>query len=189
MANAMRDYKFTLEANVPRSLNVQGNWFHVLDADGVVKVQFDDGVFIDRSQGQGGSRSYARVSVQSPTAQTVVLSLGFGQETDARASVNATINTTIAPTDVITPLAEVTIAAGATTLLANANAIRKELRVGVKSTEPAGIYIGNASVGATTQGGYIEEGSTEYVNTEAAIYGYNASSQSVTVNLLDMGRA
>lgn len=188
MAKSMRDYKFTLAAGQERDLNVEGDWFHVLEASGVIGIKFDQGVRIDRSEGQGGSRLYEKVSVYSPIAQTVTLSLGYGQETDARATVNATINTTIAPTDTVTPFAEVTILAGATTLLAAANANRKELRIGVKSTEANGVYIGNIGVGAVTQGGYIEEGSVEYVGSEAAIYGYNPGAGSITVNVLSLER-
>ena len=185
---SMRDYKFTLAAGQERSLNVEGDWFHVLAATGTIQIRFDEGVQIDRSEGQGGSRSYKRVNVQSSTAQTVVLSLGYGQETDARSTVNATINTTIEPSNTILPKAEVTIAAGATVILAAANANRKELRLGVKSSEANGVYIGNASVGAATPGGYIEEGSVEYVGTEAAVYGYNAGAVSIDVNVLDLER-
>lgn len=185
---SMRDYKFTLAAGQERSLNVQGNWFHVLDAVGTVGIRFDEGVLIERSQGQGGSRSYSRVLVSSPIAQTVILSLGVGQETDARASFTGTVNTTIEPSNTILPKAEVTIAAGATVILAAANANRKELRLGVKSSEANGVYIGNVSVGALTPGGYIEEGSVEYVGTEAAVYGYNAGAVSIEVNVLDLER-
>jgi len=184
----MRDYKFTLGAGEERDLNVLGDWFHVLSASGTIGIRFDQGVRIDRNEGQGGARTYERVSVYSPIAQTVTLSLGFGEETDARATVNATINTTIAPTDTVTPFAEVTILAGATTLLAAANANRKELRIGVKSTEANGVYIGNIAVGAVTQGGYIEEGSVEYVGSEAAIYGYNPGGSSIAVNVLSLER-
>lgn len=185
---SMRDYKFTLAAGQERSLNVQGNWFHVLQATGTVKIRFDDGVQIDRGEGQGGSRSYQKVSVYSSIAQTVVLSLGVGMETDSRATVNATINTTIEPTDTLTPRAEVSIGAGATVLLAAANANRKELRLGIKSTEANGVYIGNVGVGAVTPGGYIEEGSIEYVGTEAAVYGYNPGAAAVVVNVLELER-
>lgn len=185
---SMRDYKFTLAAGQERSLNVQGNWFHVLDALGTVGIRFDEGVLIERSQGQGGSRSYTRVLVSSPIAQTVVLSLGVGQETDSRASVNAVINTTISPSNIITPKALISIAGGASVMLVAANANRKELRIGVKSSEANGVYIGNASVGAVSPGGYIEAGVTDYIQTESAVYAYNPGAVSVDVNVLDMER-
>lgn len=185
---SMRDYKFTLAAGQERSLNVEGDWFHVLEADGTIKIRFDDGVQINRGQGQGGSRSYKRVNVQSSTAQTVTLSLGYGVETDARATVDATINTTIAPSNTINPKAEVTIGAGATVLLINANVNRKELRIGVKSSEANGVYIGDNTVGAAAPGGYVEEGAIEYIATESAVYGYNAGATSIVVNVLELER-
>lgn len=188
MAKSMRDYKFTLLAGQERDLNVEGDWFHVLDANGTIGIRFDQGVRIERQEGQGGSRLYEKVSVYSSTAQTVTLSLGYGQETDARASINATINTTIEPSDTLNPLAEVSIGAGATVLLSAANANRKELRIGVKSSEANGVYIGDIGTGAVTPGGYIEEGSVEYVGTEAAVYGYNSGAGSIDVNVLELER-
>lgn len=188
MSRGLRDYKLALDAGIPQTLNVQGDYYHVLVATSDVTIKFDEGAALTRSVGQGGEQDYSRVTIVSTVNQSVVVSLGYGSLSDSRSNVSATINTTIAPSNKLNPKAEIVIGAGATVLLAAANANRKELRIGVKSTEANGVYIGDISAGAATPGGYIEEGSVEYVNCEAAVYGYNAGAGAITVNVLDLER-
>lgn len=186
MKNGLKDYPFVLGAGAEVDLNVQGDYFQVISASGDIGLRFDEAAMITRAQGMGGSAEYSRVSVYSPIAQTVVVSLGYGIATDSRASLSATVNTTVEPATQNIPLAEVSVGAGSTVLLAAANADQKELRVGVKSTEANGVYIGDVTVGAAIQGGYIEEGCVDYVATEAALYGYNPGAAAISVNVLSL---
>lgn len=184
---SMRDYKFTLAAGQERSLNVQGNWFHVLDAVGVVGIRFDEGSLIERSQGQGGSRTYSRVLVSSPIAQTVTLSLGVGRETDARATVNANISTTIEGGNDNAHKPNVTVTAGNAVQLLPANNNRKSIRVSLASTEAGSIMLGKSGITANN-GGLLEVGDTDYIDTEGALYAFNPNADDVVVWVMEINR-
>ena len=131
---------------------------------------------------------YNTVKVKSTIAQTVVVVLGFGEFWDNRASANFTVNATVEPANTITPLAEVAVPAGGSAQLAAANGNRKELRVGIKADQPGGVYLGDVNVGALTPGGFIEEGGTDYITTESAVYAYNAGSDPVVVHVVSLER-
>jgi uracil-DNA glycosylase family 4 len=119
---------------------------------------------------------------------SVVVVLGFGEFWDNRASANFTVNATVEPANTITPLAEVAVPAGGSAQLAAANGNRKELRVGIKADQPGGVYLGDVNVGALTPGGFIEEGGTDYITTESAVYAYNAGSDPVVVHVVSLER-
>jgi hypothetical protein len=187
----MTDYGGYIAAGNSITFNVEGDSFHVITAASAVQLSFDDGKQLTRYQGMGGvaPSEYKKVTITSEAAQSVVIALGTGGVFDSRSNLSATINTSIAPANVNTPLGEVTIGAGATALLSAADATRKEIRIGVKSDNPGGVYIGDSGTGATTPGGYIEIGGVDYVSTEAAIYAYNPHpTDSVVVNLMTLRR-
>lgn len=186
-----RTYNLALSANVERTLAVAGNMYAVISNTSEFTIIFDESNRLEKQSSGMGAKfndEYRNVIVKSVAAQNVTIVLGYGEFEDARASVNATVNTTIENSNVINSLAEVSVGAGATVLIANANANRKQLRVGVKSSAANGVYIGSASSGASTPGGYIEEGTVDYVETEAAVYAYNAGASAVVVNVLELER-
>lgn len=185
------DYKLSLVANTPQTINVSGDAFHVLLAGSPVYLSFDDGTTIKRYQGVGGTapKAYTKVSIESEVNQNVTLSLGSGTIFDSRSNISATLNTTIAPANINTPLTSVVISPGATVLLVGADADRKELRIGIKSDNVDGIYFGDINTAVGVQGGWIELGGVEYITSEAPIYGYNPHpTDSVTVNLVSLRR-
>ncbi|AUR98311.1 hypothetical protein NVP1249A_17 [Vibrio phage 1.249.A._10N.261.55.B9] len=183
---AMRDYKFTLVANVPRSLNVPGNFFGVIGASGSVEIQFDDGVFITRNEGMGGSVDYQRVTVKSPINQTVTLALGTGTVYDARATVNANINTVIQQSNTVSNVADVTIAATTAGIVVAANANRTELLIKNPSSNPSSVRIGdNVSTGAAS-GFELEPGESVIINTTAAVNAYNTGTVAQTISVVEL---
>lgn len=183
----MRPYWVTLAANVPRKLNVAGDYFHVLEADDSVSLSFDGDKALPLARGIGGSVSYEEIELTSTTAQTVIVVLGFGTFADYRASVNATVNTTIEPANTNSQLPEVTVTAGGSAKLADANIDRKELRVSIKSTEAGGVYIGDATI-SNNEGGWLEPGMVDYIATQAETWAFNPGATDVIVSLLDLER-
>jgi len=183
-----RTYNLALTANQEMTLRVRGNMYAVIDNVGEFTITFDESSRIAKAtSGTGGEFDdvYENITLLSTTTQSVVIILGFGKYRDARATLNATINTTIAPTNTLSAIAEVTVGVVAT-LLAAANVDRKELRLAIKSVEASGVYFGPATVTAGS-GGYLEEGMVDYINTEAAVYAIVASS-TVVVNVLELER-
>lgn len=183
----MRAYPLTLSAGVERKLNVEGDYFHVLEAADPVQLSFDEDKYLTLARGVGGSFSYESIRFLSDTSQTITIVLGFGTFADYRASVNATVNTTIAPANLNSELPEVTVPAGNSAKLADANADRKELRVAIKSSEPGGVYLGSATVADNT-GGWLEPGMVDYVATEAEVWAFNPGASAVIISALDLER-
>lgn len=191
MRQNFRTYPLAMSAGQEIQFDVEGNFYHVMEADSPVAITFDDSNRINPAPAGTGAdfeRDYQTVKVRSTISQTVVLVLGFGKFNDSRATANVTVNATVEPANKITPLAEVTVPAGGSAQLAAADATRKELRVGIKAGEPGGVYLGDAGVGAATPGGFIEEGGTDYLTTESAVYAYNAGADPVVVHVVSLER-
>lgn len=183
----MRAYVVTLSAGVERKLNVEGDYFHILEADAAVQLSFDEDKYLTLARGVGGSFTYESIRFLSDTSQSVTVVLGFGTFADYRATVNATVNSTIEPATQNTELPEVTVPAGNSAKIADANADRKELRVSIKSTAPGGVYLGSATI-ANHTGGWLEPGMVDYIATEAEVWAYNPGADDVVVSSLDLER-
>lgn len=184
---ALRDYTITLGAGAEQVLTINGNFFLVVQATGLIQLTFDDQPFISRGQGANGTYDYTRVKVYSPIAQTVILGLGTGRA-EISGSLNATVNTPVEPANLNVPLAVVSVGAGATVLLAAADANRVALDVTVKSTAANGVHYGDVTVGVAAPGAYVEEGSSVLIPSEAAIYAYNPGGAAVDVYCTNLRR-
>ena len=184
---ALRDYKFTLVANVPRSLNVAGNYFGVIEATGQVEIQFDEGVFIKRREGMGGSADYQRVTIKSPTNQIVTVSLGTGSMYDGRATISgATFNVTVATPNSSPSNADVTIPAGTTVQVLGANANRKTALVFAGEDNIENLRIGcNSGVGVNS-GGILAPGGNGELETETGVWVYNPGVAAEKVTIIEL---
>lgn len=190
----MKDFKMSLVANVPQSRTVAGagSSYHIIKSTSPLTISFDDGDTMERSQGMGGVTPsvYSKCTVVSEVNQDITIALGNGGVFDSRANISGiTLNTTISPANIIDSLPSVTVGAGQTVKVATANSTRKEFRIGVSSDNIDGIYYGNSSTSATTQGAWIDLGGTEFITSESDIYVYNPhDTETITVNLLDLRR-
>jgi len=187
----MRDYPLKLAIGQVIEFDIEGDSFHIVTAPSEVKVTLGTNeTEITRYQGMGGQspKPYTSVKIRSLVAQDIIISLGYGGVSDSRSNLTATISTSIAPANLNTPLALVTILPLTRALLATSKASRKELRIGVASTNTTHIHFGDVTVDATN-GGIIEVGGIDYVSSEGAIYAYNPHAvDSVIVNLVSMER-
>lgn len=95
-------------------------------------------------------------------------------------SVSATVN----QSNTITPLADVSLTAVTPTVIVAANVNRKELLVKNPSSNAASIRIGSATVGAA-KGFELEPGESTILTTTAAVYGYSAPGETVSVTELE----
>lgn len=183
----MTVFPVTLAAGVSQSFNVEGDFLHILTAPDALGIRFDEGKLNTLYQGVGLRVYYNRIELLSDTSQSVVVMLGFGHVNDSRASVSATINTTIAPGNLNTQLPEVSVPAGDSAKIADANTDRKFLRLSIKSTETGGVYIGDATI-ADNEGGWLEAGQGDYFPSEAETWAYNPGAVDVIVTALDVER-
>ncbi len=172
-----RTYELGLTANVEFPMRVAGNMYAVISNTGDFTIVFDESNrLVSQTAGMGGEfkDEYSDVMLLSTTTQTVTVILGFGSFKDARASVNATVNTTIQGGDTINNPGDVSVGTAATLLIA-ANANRKEVEISVPSSEAYGIRVGNASV-TNASGSLIEPGMAKWYDNEAALYGVREAS-------------
>jgi len=184
-----RTYTLSLTADQEFPLRVRGNMYAVIDNAGEFTITFDESSrIVKATSGTGGEFQdvYEDVKLLSTTTQTVVVVLGFGKYRDARASVNATINTTVSPSDTLDNTADITVGADAT-LLKAADANTKEVLVHVPSGATNSIRIGSASV-TPTSGIEVEPGATMSIALEAAVYGIRDGSSDVAVSTLKLTR-
>jgi hypothetical protein len=186
----MRDYTLNSDGVTEQSIVVDGDYFHVQQvgiAGNTVKLRFDDGPVITRSQGQGNRVYYTRVTVLAAAADTITLQLGFGYATDTRATFNAgSVTAPIEPAIHNVPLAAVTVpSGGAATLLAAADVNRAELGIAVDSTQANGVFVGDNTV-ANDVGLFIEPGQVVFLSTLAAVYAANQGAGGIKVRLINM---
>lgn len=182
---SMRDFNLALVAGVERVVDIQGSWFHVQNADTPIQLQFNESPFVTREQTQGGARDYTRVTVLSALTQNVVLSLGYGQETDARTKLVGDVIATELVANTLFNAGEILLAAGQTKVLVSERAARKETRLNIRSNQEGGLYIGNVGISDVSKGGFIEQGSTDYIQGTFAIYAFNPNNFTVIINVLE----
>lgn len=184
-----KTYTLGLIADQDYTLRVPGNMYSVINSSSDFSITFDQSnKLVSQEAGMGATfnEEYSDIVVRSATAQSVTIVFGFGQFSDARASVNATVNTTIAPSDTVNNPGDVACAASAT-LLISANSNRKEVEICVPSTESDPIRVGNASV-TSSSGSIIEPGTSKTFACEAALYGIRTGSTTTTATVFELER-
>lgn len=180
-----RTYTLSLTAGQDQKINVSGEMYAVIESTGAFTIIFDESNRITKAIAGTGGRFrdvYQTVTLNSTTSQTITLVLGFGEYVDARASVNATINTTIEPSNTGDNPVDVTVGAAAT-LISPALGSQKEVMIHVPSSATNSIRVGTATVAANA-GIEVEPGSTNVFSVEYALYGIRTGANDVDVSLL-----
>lgn len=185
-----RDYVYPLQAGVPETITVRGDYWQLVEAPGgPVSIDFEQGVKIKRKAGSGGPARYERVTLVSAVSQTVRISLG---NTDGRLPYDRTTldgqaisvavipsaNATSTPTDVEIP-------PGGQVPLVTANPDRLELRVEIPPDAYGLIRIGDATCSASI-GGRFYPGSVEFLAGQQAFWAFNPQPEPVTVSILEL---
>lgn len=189
MKRNFRSYQLSLTANQEFNLNVSGNMYAVIDNTGEFTITFDDSNRIAKATGGTGGEfqdTYQRIALLSTTTQTVTVIFGFGKYHDARATVNATVNTTIEPSDTFNEPGDVTVGSSSTQIVA-ASTARKEVMIHLPSSAGASVRIGSATVTAA-KGIELEPGSTISLAAEMAVYGIRTGGSDEAVSVLELRR-
>jgi hypothetical protein len=187
----LRTYTFSLQANVAYPFDVDCNVSGIISSESQFTMDFDNGnKFVQMESGIAlkFEESYNRVTLTSTTAQTVYIILGFGSITDARATLNAVINTTIEPSNTFTAPGDVSVSTTAVQLIA-ADTNTKEVEISVPSTSSFGVRVGPSGV-TNTSGSLIEPGMSKWLSFEGALYGIREASATadVTVTVSKLSR-
>jgi len=183
----IRDLSTTLVGGVIQAFRQhQGDVFYVDTATSPVLVSFDNKAEISLVQGQKIAISYSGFTLKSAAGQSVVIKYGRGNFSNSNQNVSVTTTATVEGANVTKPNAEISVGAGLTILLVDANANRKMLRLAIPSTETGEVYLTDSL--NTAKGGILEAGVIDYQDTEAAVYAHNYGASAVLVSVLEMER-
>lgn len=180
----MTPIRVTLAAGVPQRWNIPGDWVACITAPGAVTdltARFDDSEKVPLPAGLGFRRYYDVIELESAVGGAFVVLAGFGSVSDTRSTVNATVNTTIAPGASLFDGGDVACPNAAATQLLAADATRSYAIITNPSTNTATVRIGTSGVAAAT-GTPLEPGVSLPVSTTAAIYARNDSGGAVTIS-------
>lgn len=185
-----RDYSLTFAGAGEREWQATGRYVRVLATPSAPAfIRIDGGSELERGAGQGINvpEGFSRISVRTAVAQTVVISISDAPQDDNRTVVDLAVSATVAGATAATKVAAVTIAAGATEQLCPANADRQEVRIGIASDQPGGVWFSDDPGQGADEGGFLDAGTVDYPATTAALYAHNPHpTDDVVVNVLDL---
>jgi len=185
---ALRDFALVMGAGQIQELGVRGNFFGVLEATGAVYFSVDNGPFTKRAAGHYQRGEYRHLRVKSLVAQNVLLLAGEGDFFSANQAITVNTTATVEPGNLTPALADVVIAAGATSVIAAANVDRKKLVIkALYSNDAADIIRVGTGAGAAA-GVEMGAGEAFEVETEGAISAHNPGANPFTVSLLEINR-
>lgn len=182
-----RSYTVALTANQEMEFEIDGDFYAVVDNTDEFTIAFDGSNRIAyATAGTGGefTEAYRRVTLNSPTTQTVVIVLGYGRFNDARASINATLNATFSPGNTFAGVADVALVAATATQILAADATRLTALIKNPSSNTASVRIGTTGSTGAAQGFELEPGESISIATTAAIVGYSVPGESVSVSVV-----
>ena len=173
---------------------VSGRYLTIKSADAEL---IDSGVGIESVHvGQaetydlGANFTNKEIHIQNASTGSNAFKMEVTQQELRKANENQlTVNTsaTVEIANRTTPKAAVSVAAGATVAIVPANTSRKAVRVSIPSAEAGGLWLGNAAV-VVDNGGFLEEGVTDYIATEDVIWAHNPNASAVKINMLELER-
>lgn len=185
----IRDFRLALIANVPQKIGIAGDFFAVLEATNDLFISVDDQPYSFRPAGVSQTGEFQYLMVLSLVNQNVIITAGYGFVSDRRQQIVLTVNATVESGNQNVPLVDVSIAPGATTQLAGVNADRKALVIKSSSlNNPADLLRVGSIAADATHGVEVSPGEGLTLDTEAAVYAYNAGANAVVVTLLAINR-
>lgn len=188
---AIADSTLTFTGGELQEVQAIGRYLRIREATSAVYLTFNGGREIKRQKGEqidlGNDFANLRIGVRSIVAQTVEITSALNPQSDNRAVVNANVNTTIESGNDNAHLPKVTINANSSAQLAPANALRKSLRVSLLSSASGYVLLGKSGI-AALQGGSLEEGMVDYIDTTGALFAYNPNSFPVDVYVMEINK-
>jgi hypothetical protein len=181
---SMRDFNLALVEGVERVVDVQGSWFHVQKTQSKIQLQFNESPFVVREEGQGGARDYNRVTILSETTQNVILSLGFGQETDARVKLT-NISATVSAAETAGNPITLVLSAGQTAQLLPRNSARKSAYIVRGENDLYNIKIAYKTAQNAQDGLFFAPQSSVNVEAKEAVFVHNHSDFTQSVVAID----
>lgn len=122
----IRDFSLTFVGGDTQQLNVDGDFFRIVDGSGPVMVRFDNGPQVSRQNGdeQICRSPYQSLEIYSAIAQNIKFVAGFDRLT-GRQTVNVVASATVEVGNSNNGVAKISVGAGATVQLLAGNPARK----------------------------------------------------------------
>lgn len=186
---SISDHDFTFAAAGVQEFQSIGRYIRVREATSGVYLTIDGHTEILRNKGEqiDTGRETNRVRVRSLVAQSVSISSAMFPQSDNRNSVSLTVSATVEAGNDNQHLAKVTIPAVSSAQIAASNVNRKALRVSLLSYAVGYVLLGKSGI-AAAQGGSLEEGMVDYIETTGALWAYNPQSSSVDVYVMEINK-
>lgn len=181
-----RDYSLTFAIAGEREIKATGRYLYVLSTPSSdVFISIDGGSELQRGAGQAifDAGGFSRVTVRSPVAQTVLLSISDDQQFDSRSNVALTVSANVTPGDDLDNGGDVSCAAGVATQVLAADPTRLAAIIKNPDTNTATMRVGKAGVTATS-GFPLEPGASVTLAYTGAIYVFNPGGSAETVSAI-----
>jgi hypothetical protein len=179
---------YQLVANVPLGVNTPGDFVMCTSCTAPFTVRFDDQGYtlLDNNVAYKLEANFKKCFLLSTVNQTVQIVVGFGECINNRLYVPSavTIGATIVNGNTFTPLADVSMTAGAAVQIMAANANRKSLTISSNINNAGSLRLGDSTVTAT-KGLELAPGSTVSLDTTAAVYGWNTTGTTFSVSAVE----
>lgn len=177
-----RDYTIALDAGVPQSIAVFGDYWQLIKTPaGEITMELDDTSTIIRQAPSGGPGNYHRVTLTSALSQTVVVALGYTNGLtpyDNGIVIGGTFEVANRIPALARGLADIAIAAAGTGTFIQ-NLTRDSIIVSLDDAAPD--YVRVCS-GAATEGVRLYPGGQITLQTKAAVTVRNPNAVGVTVS-------
>lgn len=186
---AISDHSLNFNAAGVREFQAVGQFIRVRSSASPVYISIDGSGEYLREQGEqiNIGRSSARVRVRSLVAQDVVLISSSESQDDNRTAVNLAVAATVESGNDNQHLGMVTVAAGASAQIAASNLNRKSLRVALLGDAAGYVLLGKAGI-AAGQGGSLEPGMVDYIDTTGVLWAFNPQAVAVDVYVMEVNK-
>lgn len=166
-----------------------GRYIRVREATSGLYLTIDGYAEVLRNKGEqiDTGRATTRVRVRSLVAQTVAIVSAENPQSDNRMSGTVAVTAIVEAGNDNQHLAKVTIVAGGSAQLALANSNRKFLRVSLLSTAVGHVLLGKSGILAN-QGGTLEEGMVDYIETTGVLFAFNPQATAVDVYVMEINK-
>lgn len=177
-----------MSAGVTRSFQGVARYLYVFSASGSFEVSLDGGplfvmnVAVGLKFDQGFSK--IRFKDTSGSNNTIFYAITNGEIDDRRLTVSGSINATVTSGGMLASVADVSLAAAATTQIVGSNANRKGVLITNLACNAETIRLGDADIGVN-RGLPVAVGVTAYMETQAAVHCYNPHTDSLDVAVLE----
>jgi hypothetical protein len=179
----LRDFPLTFAGGDSQQIRLDGNFFHILEADDDLFISIDDTPFVKRLVGSWQEGGFNKLVIKSSVAQTVRITAGYGRYGDNTDNVAVTVNTAFDPGATIANPVQVTVpaAASAQVLAGNANRLHAIIQSSNVNNPAIIARLGGAAVAANSGLELTAGTGIPPIRTTAALYVYNPGPDNIII--------